>query len=144
MLTGMTTVNKGILAPIHWALAFLVWVEDSFWESHTLLSFREGSLDLGSTMDFRYMGQVSKKAQHTKEVLPVFLESLATPRCSSETLFSLAQNKKRSHSCFWDCLPVEHTTNPLLDPNPLMSLDEVKALVQSFRILFMLLFCGLC
>ena len=24
MLTGMATVNKGILAPIHWALAFLV------------------------------------------------------------------------------------------------------------------------
>lgn len=75
MLTGMAPVNKGILAPIHWALAFLVGVEDSFWESHTLLSFSEGSLDSGSTMDFRYMGQVSKRHNILREVLPVFLKS---------------------------------------------------------------------
>lgn len=75
MLTGMATVNKGILAPTHWALAFLVQVEDCLWESRTLPSFSEGSLDSGSTMDFRYTGQVSKKAQRTQEALSVFPKS---------------------------------------------------------------------
>lgn len=42
----MGTLNRGILAPAHRALAFPIQVEASLRESHTLLLFSGGFLDL--------------------------------------------------------------------------------------------------
>lgn len=60
----MGTLNRGNLAPARRPLAFPIQVEASLWESRTRLLFSGDFLDLNTTVDFRGIGQVSKRAQH--------------------------------------------------------------------------------
>ena len=98
MLAGTATVNKGILAPAHWPLAFLVRVEDCLWESHTpllvqVLQTQDLPWPLGIWGRSAKRHNVLKKLCLSFQRVPSYFQMLLRG-----PLLSLACSKKHSHS----------------------------------------------